>query len=350
MELKPQHEKFMRRCLYLAAKGLGSTKSNPLVGAVIVYEDRIIGEGYHQIFGGHHAEVNAIQSVREKSLLKKSTLYVNLEPCSHTGKTPPCSLLIKESGIPKVIIAQSDPNPLVAGRGIKMLDDAGIHVTAGILEEEAAYLNRRFLYSLKTGMPYVILKWAASKDGFLDKIRNPNDPFMPNWITNHTARMLVHKWRSEEMAILAGVNTVLTDNPRLDVRDWPGKNPLRIVIDRNSRISNKYNVFDDATESLIFGSKLKGTFYKTSFIPIEKNANLKHVLKQLYERGVISLLVEGGSDLLKSFIAEKLWNEARVFTGDIQFEDGVKAPLVAGILSGEMIFRRHSLCCIEREK
>jgi diaminohydroxyphosphoribosylaminopyrimidine deaminase / 5-amino-6-(5-phosphoribosylamino)uracil reductase len=339
----------MRRCLFLARNGLGKTQTNPLVGSVIVHNDRIIGEGYHELFGGPHAEVNAIRSVKDKSLLKNSILYVNLEPCSHTGKTPPCSLLIRESGIPEVVIAHSDPNPLVSGKGIQSLKNAGIRVTIGILEDEALHLNRRFLNSIKTGMPYVILKWAASKDGFIDIIRNPGDPLKPNWITNQTARMLVHKWRSEEMAILAGVNTIITDNPRLDVRDWPGKNPLRIVIDRNSRISNDYNVFDDATDTLVFGSKHIGTFNKTIFKAIEKDAGLRVVLKQLYAIGVSSLMVEGGSELLKSFIREKLWNEARVFRGNVQFFKGVKAPVIGGDLKEEIMFRGNILKWIERE-
>lgn len=349
MELKLQHEKYMRRCLYLARKGLGKTLSNPLVGSVIVYKDRIIGEGYHKLYGGPHAEVNAIESVKDKSLLEKSILYVNLEPCSHTGKTPPCSLLIKDSGIPEVVIAHSDPNPLVAGKGIQILKEAGIKITIGILEDEASYLNRRFLYSIKSGMPYVILKWAQSSDGFIDKIRNPEDPKMPNWITNHTARMLVHKWRSEEMGILVGVNTILSDNPKLDVRDWPGRNPLRIVIDRNCRISNNYHVFDDATQSLFFRSSNKGTFNKTSFVSTDKNADLKDILRQLFALGVNSLFVEGGAELFNSFIRENLWNEARVFTGGLNFENGVKAPEIKGVLRKNINFRGNSLKLIERE-
>ena len=238
------HEKYMLRCLELARKGIGKTHSNPLVGSVIVHSGRIIGEGYHHEFGGPHAEVNAINSVKDEALLKDATMYVNLEPCSHYGKTPPCSLLIREKGIPRVVIGSIDPNPQVAGRGINMLREAGIEVIIGVLDEASDWMNRRFFKYIATGKPWVILKWAESRDGFLDRVRQEGEEVRPNWITNQTARILVHKWRSEEEGIMAGVNTVLSDNPRLDVRDWTGSNPVRILIDRNDRIGRLFHVKD----------------------------------------------------------------------------------------------------------
>lgn len=327
MDSSSLHEKYMKRCLELASRGLGQTGLNPLVGSVIVHNGRIIGEGYHREFGGAHAEVNAISSVKDPSLLKDSTLYVNLEPCSHFGKTPPCSLLIREKRIAKVVISMIDPNPEVCGKGIEILKKAGIEVIAGILSAEAEFLNRRFLVNQRLGRPYIILKWAESRDGFIDKIRTSEDPQEPNWITNHTARMLVHKWRSEENAITAGVNTLLTDNPALNVRDWSGKSPVRVIIDRNDRIPDNFRVKDDTVPTWIFSGKRTGKSGKqTEYLPFSPNYSLDKFLNILFQRGISSLIVEGGSILINSFIDNRLWDEARVFQGKERFIMGIHSP------------------------
>lgn len=325
-------------------KGLGKTGLNPLVGCVIVHKDRIIGEGYHREFGGPHAEVNAINSVRKPELLRESTLYVNLEPCSHYGKTPPCSLLIKEKKIPRLVISVEDPNPGVSGRGIGMLKEAGVDVVTGILEEEARFLNRRFFVNQVEKRPYVILKWAESRDGFIDKIRKPGDPLQPNWITNETARMLVHKWRSEEAAITAGVNTIITDNPSLNLRDWTGKTPLRIIVDIKNRISENLNVRDDSVPTWIFspGKEQQDKIY-TVFHSIPANYTLEALLLQLLELGISSLIVEGGAILLNKFINSDLWDEARIFQGKELFFEGIKAPVIEKKPNFFEVFCNHNL-------
>jgi len=317
----------MLRCLELASRGLGQTKTNPLVGCVIVYNNKVIGEGFHEYFGGPHAEVNAINSVSNQNLLAESTLYVNLEPCSHFGKTPPCAMLIKQKSIPRVVVAMNDPNPVVSGRGIKMLKESGITVNTGILEKEARFLNRRFVTNQEKKRPYVILKWAQSSDGFIDILRKPGDPIQPNWITNKTARILVHKWRSEESAILAGVNTILTDNPALNLRDWPGENPTRVVVDRKLRIPRSAKLLDDKSKTLIFTSKEPPKATKnTRYLKIDENYNPKALLSRLLEEGISSVIIEGGALTLDLFINNNLWDEARIFTGKQRFGEGVPAP------------------------
>ncbi len=329
VEPYPGHEKYLRRCFELAAKGLGKTGLNPLVGSVIVHDNRIIGEGFHREFGGHHAEVNAIESVENKHLLKKSTLYVNLEPCSHYGKTPPCSLLIREMGIPKVVISMVDPNPEVCGKGIEVLKNAGVKIIPGLLEKEAEFLNRRFIANVKLKRPYIILKWAESSDGFIDLKRKKGDPVQPNWITGHTARKLVHKWRSEESAIMAGVNTILADNPSLNVRNWKGRDPVRIVIDRFNRIPENFNVKDGTIPTWIFSSvKKHNNKNKTRYIHLEEDYSLVEFLEGLLKMGISSMIIEGGAKLINSFIVAGLWDEARVFTGKTLFKEGVKAPVI----------------------
>ncbi|MFW5877743.1 MAG: bifunctional diaminohydroxyphosphoribosylaminopyrimidine deaminase/5-amino-6-(5-phosphoribosylamino)uracil reductase RibD [bacterium] len=344
MDTSSLHEKYMRRCLELARKGTGRTGSNPLVGSVIVHEGKIIGEGFHREYGGPHAEVNAINSVKNKDLLSGSTIYVNMEPCAHYGKTPPCSLLIRESKIPEVVISMIDPHSEVSGKGIKILERAGINVTTGILEKESRFLNRRFLVNQLLERPYIILKWAQSKDGFIDKIRAPGDPVQPNWITNQTCRMLVHKWRSEEAGIIAGVNTILTDNPALNVRNWSGKNPVRVVIDRGDKIPGHYKIKDDSEKTLIFTqSRRKFQGKNTEFITLPHDYSLREFLKKLLKEGIHSLIVEGGLTFFNQFIDNDLWDEARIFTGDINFKNGVKAPEIEENAIFFDIFRNNKL-------
>jgi diaminohydroxyphosphoribosylaminopyrimidine deaminase / 5-amino-6-(5-phosphoribosylamino)uracil reductase len=327
----PSHETFMKRCFELALEGLGSVAPNPMVGSVIVYNNQIIGEGYHRKYGQPHAEVNAIESVTDKSLLKQSTLYVNLEPCSHYGKTPPCSDLIIKMGIPRVVISTIDPNPQIMGKGVEKLRNAGIEVVTEILSAEGEKLNKRFFTSLRKLRPYVILKWAQTKDGFIDIIRDPSMPQEPTWITNQFARMLVHKWRAEEQSILVGTNTALFDNPKLNIRNWVGNDPLRIVIDRTLRLPSNLHLFDNSIQTLVFTEKSIKNPDRQNIIyhPIVfDNHLLKNILEELNHRAIQSVFIEGGSKLIQSFISAGLWDEARVFTGDGYFTNGISAPQI----------------------
>jgi diaminohydroxyphosphoribosylaminopyrimidine deaminase / 5-amino-6-(5-phosphoribosylamino)uracil reductase len=326
MILGKNDEIYMRRCLELARKGLGLTRQNPLVGAVIVCNDCIIGEGYHHKYGGPHAEVNAINSVSDRSLLKNSTLYVNLEPCSHFGKTPPCSLLIKESGIPRVVAGTKDPNPEVSGNGMKMLGEFAETIT-GVLEEDCRTLNRRFFTYHEKKRPYVVLKWAQTQDGFIDHERLAAKTCKPAWITNNTCRMLVHKWRSEEIAIMAGTDTLMMDDPRLSLRDWPGISPVRIIPDRSGRLKEGLNIFDSSAETVILTQNLPSSPVKKGLkYHLTEEFNISRILYEIYKLGLTSLFVEGGSKLLESFISSGLWDEARVFTSGLRFGTGVKGP------------------------
>ena len=318
---------YMQRCLDLAKVGLGNTYSNPLVGSVIVHNGKIIGEGFHHKAGQPHAEVNAINSVKNKSLLKESTLYVNLEPCAHYGKTPPCSLLIKESKIPKVVIGCVDSFSEVAGKGIEVMKDAGIEVATGIMEEESRELNKRFFTFHEKQRPYVILKWAQTLDGFIDIARNENNYGQPTWITNEFAKKLVHKWRGEEQAILVGTNTAIKDNPSLTTREWPGSNPVRILIDRQGRVPESNTLFNGEVHTLVFTSEPKENKGSIAFIQIDfKKDIIPQILSCLHKKGLQSVIVEGGRQMLQSFINNNLWDEARIFIGDKLFGDGVKAP------------------------
>ncbi|MFV7234656.1 bifunctional diaminohydroxyphosphoribosylaminopyrimidine deaminase/5-amino-6-(5-phosphoribosylamino)uracil reductase RibD [Flavobacterium sp. ZB4R12] len=333
------HEKYIKRCIQLAKNGLGTTYPNPLVGSVIVYEDQIIGEGWHKKAGEPHAEVNAINSVKDKSLLKKATIYVSLEPCSHFGKTPPCCDLIIKNGIPNVVIGTVDPNEKVAGNGIKKLLEAGIHVTVGILETECNELNKRFFTFHEKKRPYIILKWAESQDGFIapdETLRNPeasgqnDNEKKPFWITNSYSRQLVHKWRTEEQAILVGTQTVIDDNPKLNARDWSGKNPIRLIIDQNNRIPEDSHIFDKQVKTILF-SKSKTTIEKenTIFEVIDFEQNIaKQIIKALYQHQIQSVIIEGGRQTVQTFIDANLWDEARIFVGNVQFTAGTKAPIL----------------------
>ena len=319
----------MRRCLELARKGLGLTRQNPLVGAVIVHNDRIIGEGYHNEYGGPHAEVVAIDSVREKHLLKESTIYVNLEPCSHHGKTPPCSFLIRESGIKRVVIGCSDSNPLVSGKGISILKDGGAEVCIGVLEKESRFLNRRFFTFQEKKRPFIILKWAESADGFIDRIRDETSEIKPIWITNHTSKMLVHKWRSEELSILAGTNTLNLDNPELSVREWTGINPIRIGLDKNGRLFDNLHIKDGSIPTIIFSGKgnIDSKNLRYISIPMDK-FEITKILEELHKLQITSIFAEGGTKILQSFINLGLWDESFVFFGNQTFGSGVKAPVL----------------------
>jgi len=326
------HEKYIKRCIELAKNGLGTTYPNPLVGSVIVYENQIIGEGWHRKAGEPHAEVNAVNSVKDKSLLAKSTIYVSLEPCSHFGKTPPCCDLIIANKIPNIVIGTIDPFAKVSGNGIKKLIEAGRNVMVGILEDKCNELNKRFFTFHKNKRPYVILKWAESHDGFLSPIYKEKKK--PVWITNQYSRQLVHKWRTEEQAILVGTQTVLDDNPKLDSRDWYGNNPVRIVLDRTGKIPNNYFVKDNQSDTIIITEQ--ENLQNSSKITFENaifDSNLAFsVLDILHKKDIQSVIIEGGKQTLQTFINANLWDEARVFKGTNFFRNGTKSPDFKGNL------------------
>ena len=290
------HDYFMNRCIELATSGLGNTYPNPMVGAVIVYNNTIIGEGWHHSSGNPHAEVNAINQVKKKKLLPFATLYVSLEPCSHYGKTPPCSLLIIEKKIKKVVVGTIDNNPKVAGNGIKLLQKNGIEVILGVCENECKALNKRFFTFHDKKRPFIILKWAKSKDNFISPIAKKNKT--PFWISNEFSRVLTHKWRTEEQAILVGTQTILDDNPTLDARLWIGKNPIRIVIDANDKINENFNIKNNLVTTIIFTQKYKENTKNITYINFTNEENLcELILKKLYQQGIQSLIIEGGNQL-----------------------------------------------------
>lgn len=319
-------EIYMQRCIDLALKGIRSVAPNPMVGCVLVSDDIIIAEGYHQFFGGPHAEVNAINKVKDTKTLKKATLFVSLEPCAHIGKTAPCADLIIKKGIQKVVIGTKDPNPVVGGKGIEKLKNAGVDVAVGILEEQCLAINKRFFTFHEKQRPYVILKWAQTLDGFLDKIRD-DDTQMVNWISAPETKTLVHKWRSEEQSILVGRNTIINDNPSLTVRAYGGSNPIRLVIDSQLQISNSLNVYSEDAPTIVFNRLKDGQEKNIEFVKINETST-KNILDELYKRNIQSVFVEGGSRTLQYFIIDNVWDEARVIVGKKSFKEGYKAPII----------------------
>ncbi|WP_430971752.1 bifunctional diaminohydroxyphosphoribosylaminopyrimidine deaminase/5-amino-6-(5-phosphoribosylamino)uracil reductase RibD [Sunxiuqinia rutila] len=320
-------EKYMNRCLELARLGAGNVAPNPMVGCVIVHEGKIIGEGFHQQCGEAHAEVNAIRSVKNKDLLSSSTLYVSLEPCAHFGKTPPCSDLIIEHRIPKVIIGSIDSFAKVAGKGIEKMRKAGIEVTVGVLEKDCLWLNRRFFTFHQKKRPYLILKWAQTMDGFLDIDRSQITYGKPTWISNELSRRQVHKQRTEEAAILIGTNTALKDNPSLTVREWDGNQPLRLLLDRTNHLSEKLNLKNGSCPTVVFTQEAVESKPNLEYVQIDFQTKvIPQVLAYLYDRDIQSVVVEGGQHLLQSFIDQNLWDEAYVYYGNTFFVKGVPAP------------------------
>ena len=326
---KLQDEFFMKRCIELAKNGKGNTYPNPMVGSVIVYKGKIIGEGYHRKCGEPHAEVNAVNSVKDKSLLPDSTIYVSLEPCSHVGRTPACSVMIIEKKIRRIVIGCTDSFEKVSGKGIDMLKKAGCEVVVGVLENQARELNKRFFTFHEKKRPYIILKWAQTLDGFIDFKRSKDTPVQPNWITGEQARVLVHKWRSEEASILVGTNTAEKDNPKLNVRDWAGNNPVRIVLDRNLRLSHNINLFDGSQKTIIITEKEHQNKPNCEYFTIKFDDNLfEQIFSILYKKEIQSIIIEGGAVVLNTLINRNLWDEARVFVGNKMFFEGVKAPII----------------------
>ncbi|RNI27036.1 bifunctional diaminohydroxyphosphoribosylaminopyrimidine deaminase/5-amino-6-(5-phosphoribosylamino)uracil reductase RibD [Rufibacter latericius] len=315
-------EKYMQRALDLAALGTSWARPNPIVGCVVVHENKIIGEGWHQRYGGPHAEVNALNSVQDKSLLPHCQVYVTLEPCSHYGKTPPCADFLIQHGVRDVVICNTDPNPLVSGRGIRKLTEAGCKVHIGVLKEEGLELNRRFFTFQIRKRPYLVLKWAESADGF---IALPN--YQATQISGSLAKQLVHKWRTEEQAILVGTRTALHDNPQLNTRHWPGPAPLRIAIDKHLNIPATHHLLDDSQPTLVYTYQEKQATIQTTFAILSPDEDfLPQMLTDLYQRNVQSVLVEGGTLLLEAFLQANLWDEIRVLKSPKKLGEGVKAP------------------------
>lgn len=384
-----KEETYMRRCLELASLGAGSASPNPMVGCVIVHDGRIIGEGWHRQYGGPHAEVNAVADAEANghgNLLKASTLYVNLEPCSHWGKTPPCADLIVEKRIPRVVVGCIDSYCEVSGRGIAKMREAGIEVTVGMLERECLHFNRRFFTAQNLGRPYIILKWAQTSDGYLDAVR-PSAEIPAAWMTGEAARILVHRWRAEEDAILVGSRTAMLDNPALTVREWHGRNPLRVVIDRRLTLPANLRVFDGEARTVLFTSEAckaeaEAKFAENQTVTVETANDLPEILTILTEGKsmqcnlvklqcnigkIQSIIVEGGAQILNAFIQAGLWDEARVFTAPVSLRElypavllpelqGVPAPILPGSAKvtdtlpavGLKIFERNQTATSER--
>jgi len=322
-EVKNDDGFYIRRCIELAGKALGKTYPNPLVGSVIVHNGRIIGEGFHKKAGEPHAEINAINSIKEedKHLIPESTIYVSLEPCAHFGKTPPCALKIVELGFKKVVIGAMDSHDKVNGKGKKIITEAGIEVISSVLEDECRKLNKRFFTYHERKRPFIILKWAQSADGFMDK------DFQPTQISNSLSKQLVHQMRSEEHAILVGKNTALHDNPSLTVREIEGRNPIRILIDFNLEVPADFNIFNDQAETIIFNSIKNSEEKNLKFIKIERENSIKEILEKLYELQIQSVIIEGGRFTLQQFIDQNLWDETLIFKNpNLKLENGTKAP------------------------
>lgn len=320
-------DKFMRRCLELAAGAEGMTYPNPMVGCVIVHEGRIIGEGYHLKAGGPHAEVNAINSVADKSLLKASALYVNLEPCSHFGKTPPCADYIIENKIPRIVIGTGDTSEKVSGKGAEKLRNAGCEVRIGVLEDECRKLNKRFFTFNEKKRPYIILKWAESADGFIDHIRQADQGNKHAWISGKPERVLVHRWRASEQSILVGAETIRSDNPKLNVREWKGNNPVKIILSHSGLFDENADVNETNCTLIVFTHNMKRDIPGAIKVKLEndKNASVQ-ISDYLYQKGIQSLFIEGGTKVLNHFISTGLWDEVRIFRGKISFCNGVMGP------------------------
>ena len=332
-------EHYMQRCIDLARLGMGSVSPNPMVGAVVVHQHRIIGEGWHQQFGQAHAEVNAINQVLEhhdngEDLLRASTLYVSLEPCAHFGKTPPCSDLIIRHHIPRVVIGCRDPYDAVDGKGIEKLQNAGIEVVQDVLKEECEALNKRFFTRVSKQRPYIILKWAQTANGFFAPVNGKQQ-----WISGTEAKTLVHKWRSEEDAVLIGKNTALADNPQLTTRLWEGKNPVRIVIDRNLQLPETLHIFNTSAETLVFNALKTDHQNHIRYLEVEDFDHYlpQYIAYQLYLMDIQSVIVEGGAQTLNLFIKSGLWDEARIFTSPVSWESGIAAPHINGRLSAREV-------------
>jgi diaminohydroxyphosphoribosylaminopyrimidine deaminase / 5-amino-6-(5-phosphoribosylamino)uracil reductase len=320
-DISPADELFMLRAMELARRGMGSVSPNPMVGCVIVCDNKIIGEGWHERYGGPHAEVNAINAVPDKSLLGQSTVYVNLEPCSHTGKTPPCADLLVKHQVKRVVIANQDPNPLVNGAGLKKLQQAGIETVTAVAAHEGLVLNKRFFTFVTKERPYIILKWAQTTDGFI-----AHKNFESKWISHEGSRQWVHKWRTEEDAVLVGTRTAQHDNPELNVRHWSGRNPTRVVLDRFLRLSDSLKLFNGKQLTLCYNLVKHEERNNLALVRVSEQHFIPEVLRDMRARKIQSVIIEGGAQTLQCFIDAGLWDEARVFTATRTFGAGLAAP------------------------
>ncbi|SDR80054.1 diaminohydroxyphosphoribosylaminopyrimidine deaminase [Polaribacter sp. KT25b] len=346
-----KNEFYIKRCLQIAKNGIGSARPNPSVGAVIVYQNKIIGEGFTSNYGGNHAEVNAVNSVKDKALLKEATIYVTLEPCSHFGKTPPCADLLVKHKFKNVVIGCVDSNSLVAGKGIERLKNAGINVIVGVLEAECKEHHKRFFTVQEKKRPFIILKWAETTNGFIAPLKRNLQA--PVWISNNYSQQLVHKFRSEEHAILVGTNTVIADNPKLNVRSWFGNNPIRVVLDKNLRIPKEMNVFDGSVKTIVITEKENCHCEQCEAICFETIDFSKNVAKQivavLQKHQIQSVIIEGGTQTLQTFIDANLWDEAKVFTGESSFKNGIKAPVFSAQITSETRIKNDILKIYEND-
>ena len=316
----------MQRALDLARNGFGSVSPNPMVGCVLVKEGQVIGEGWHKQYGGPHAEVNAVESVGDPDQIEGCTAYVSLEPCSHHGKTPPCADLLIRHKVGRVVICHVDTNPLVGGKGIEKLVAAGIKAEAGVLAEEGRWINRRFLSHMERKRPYIFFKWAQTSDGFIARSN-----YDSRWISGALSRKLVHKWRTEEDSILVGRHTAQQDNPQLTARNWPGKNPLRIVIDRHGRLPETLHLFDGSVPTLRYTLGPSRSAHNLETITLPGEDFWQEMLADLHERKVQSIFIEGGTTIIADLLRRGLWDEARVFTAPSRFGEGIAAPAVKGL-------------------
>jgi len=329
-------ELYMQRCIDLSKIGMGYVAPNPMVGAVIVLDDKIIGEGAHLKYGEAHAEVNAVNSVVDKELLCKATIYVSLEPCAHFGKTAPCADLLVASKFKRVVIGCRDSFSEVSGKGIQKLLDAGIEVVVGVLEDECRELNKRFFTFHEKKRPYIVLKWAQTLDGFVDKVRQKEEQKI-NWISAPETKVLVHTWRAQEQAILVGKITVLNDNPSLTVREVTGKNPIRIVLDSYLTLKQDNAIFNEEADTIVFNLSKSDEYCNCRWIKVEE-MNVSTILSELHKLNVQSVIIEGGVQTIQSFIDAEMWDEARVIVGDSFFKEGLKAPVLAKIPSHSFSF------------
>lgn len=334
MEIIPS-KTYIQRCIQLAKMGKGNVAPNPMVGAVIVHDGKIIGEGYHEKYGEAHAEVNAVNSVEDKSLLKESTIYVSLEPCAHFGKTPPCAELLVKHQFKKVVIGCSDSHDRVAGKGVQILKSAGIEVELGVLENECRALNKAFFTFHEQKRPFVLLKWAQTPNGFIDNSEGKDGEV--SWISTPETQSLVHQWRSESQAILVGKNTVLADNPSLTVRKVTGRNPIRILLDKNLEVPIDKSIFNDESRTIILNASKTETIGTNEYIQIN-DFSIQSILSHLHSLNIQSVLVEGGAKTLQSFIDAKLWDETKIIIGKNEFESGTKAPKLTVLPTEEVDF------------